>query len=168
MFKHALLRKYCSSSYARAYADCTQVFNRSSPRFTRTLPRTSAQRSNKWFRVLFTRPILSPKSTLRLKQLLPTASQGYRSSRVAPSIAWPSSSRKWLIEHTSLETPSDKSPQMLLEKHGSRKFAQGCPIHVGMMYNDTANTYLEFRQTPFGAHTRSKGGGTTSYLLKEL
>jgi len=57
---------------------------------------------------------------------------------------------------------------MLLEKHGSRKFAQGCPIHVGMMYNDTANTYLEFRQTPFGAHTRSKGGGTTSYLLKEL
>ena len=168
MFKHALLRKYCALSYARAYTNCIQVFNRSSPRFTRTLPRISAQRSNKWSRVLFTRPILSPKSTPRLKQLPPTASQAYRSSRLAPSIAWPSSSRKWLIEHTSLETPSDKSLQIMLEQHGSRKFAQGCLIHVGMMYNDTAKPYLEFQQTPFGALTRSKGGGTTSYLLKEL
>lgn len=168
MFKHALLRKYCSSNYARAHTDCAQVFNRSSPRFTRTSPRTSAQRSNKWFRVLFIKPTLSPKSTPKLKQLLPTASQAYRSSRVAPSIAWPSSSRNLLIEHGSLETRPQQSPQMLLEKHGSRTWPRGCLIHVGTMYNYMAKNYSEFRQTPFGTLTRPKGGGTTSYLWREL
>jgi hypothetical protein len=40
MFKHALLRKYNPSTYARAYTDSAQVSNKSSLRFTRILPRT--------------------------------------------------------------------------------------------------------------------------------
>ncbi|KAI4619705.1 hypothetical protein J4E83_005560 [Alternaria metachromatica] len=41
---------------------------------------------------------------------------------------------------------------------------------IGQIAPDVAGEawLKEFRQTPFGAHTRSKGGGTTSYLLKEL
>jgi hypothetical protein len=40
MFKHALLRKYNPSTYAKTYTDSAQVSNKSSLRFTRILPRT--------------------------------------------------------------------------------------------------------------------------------
>jgi hypothetical protein len=86
MFKHALLRKYRSSSHARADTNRVQVFNKSSLRFTRTLPRTLAQRSSKWSRAPFTRPTSLHKFKPKPK-LLPPMGSHYHSSRVALSTA---------------------------------------------------------------------------------